>query len=145
MFLLLICVFSFGIPAVVATVKFDMLSAFTALPTEHKWSIVGAVVLLILSVAFFRQIRKLFSKMEFSLFKVVILGIYRIILMVSVLIIFSAFLSIADDLIYIYKCVVYCNIPVLLYFLPCWEHYNYKVKRAIRIAETSEGVRSALK
>lgn len=140
LFLILTLLFSFGIPIAVIIIKFDILKNVMAMPTKVKVGILSSMAILILTISLFKKIKKMFSKMEFSTFKVIVRGLFNLIFMFALLIVVYSISVIIKDVVYIMDWVVGCNIPALLIFEPMFEKFNEDVKREIRISEISQGV-----
>lgn len=139
-FFLLTITSSFIIPIIVVAVKYDIIEQFKALPSKVKVSMIGMIIILGLSFAFYKKLKKFLNKMEFSIIKHLVFGLIHFLILVSVLFLLIGINAIIEDVVYVFKWIVSCNIPSLFVFEPMWEKYNYLVQREIRVGEIREGV-----
>lgn len=140
LFFFLTLLFSFGIPAIVTIIQYDIIEQYLSLPKEVRFSMWSMFIVMILSIIFYRKVRKFLNKMEFSIFKHLMFGAVHFVMLISILFTLIGVNIIIEDVIYIFKWVVGCNIPALFIFEPLWEKYNHLVQREIRVGEIRDGV-----
>lgn len=120
--------FSFVIPATVVVVKYDMIEAFTSLNPKIQVSIIGCVILLVLALCNIKKITEFINSIEFSVWKCLVSGTFKIIPLACVLLLLTNMDIILDDLTYITYWILGCNVFSLFIFDPLWRYYNEEVK-----------------
>lgn len=121
-------VFSFVIPAIVIVVRYNMIESFRNLNPKVQLSIIGCIVLLILAVCNIKKITEFINSIEFSVWKCLVSGTFKIIPLACVLLLLTNMEILLDDLTYITYWILGCNIFSLFIFDPLWRYYNEETK-----------------
>ena len=121
-------IFSFVIPAIVIVVRYNMIDAFKNLNPKVRLSIIGCIVLLILAICNIKKITEFINSIEFSVWKCLVNGTFKIIPLACVLLLLTNMELLLDDLTYITYWVLGCNIFSLFIFDPLWRYYNEETK-----------------
>ena len=116
--------FSFVIPVIVIIDRYNMIEAFSNLSTKVQMSIIGCVVIMILALANIKKITEFINKIEFSIWKCLVSGTFKIIPLVAILVLLTNITLIIDDLTYVTYWILGSNIVSLFIFDPLWRYYN---------------------
>ena len=115
-------VFSFAIPVLAVVIRYDMLNAYMEASTKVQISIVACIIIAIIALCNIKRITQFINNIEFSIFKCIISGLFKIIPLVCIVLILVNMTALIDDLTY------GSNIFSLFIFDPLWRYYNEETK-----------------
>ena len=120
--------FSFAIPAIATIIKYDMHKAYMQASTKVQISIIGCLVVAIVALCNIKKIKEYIESIEFSVWKCVISGIFKIIPLACLALVLANMITLIDDLKYIVYVSLTSNVFSLFIFDPLWRYYNEETK-----------------
>lgn len=120
----LFMLFSFLIPVLIIMLKYKMFEAFFEASTKLQISIIGSILVAIISLVNIKRIMDYLNAMPLSTFKCIINGIVKLIPLACVLLILVNMEKLIDDLTFVTSWVLGCNAISFFVFEPLWRHYN---------------------
>lgn len=120
--------FSFVIPVIVIIDRYNMIEAFSNLSTKVKLSIIGCVIVVILAISNIKKITDFVNSIEFSIWKCLVSGTFKIIPLVCILLLLTNITLLIDDLTYVTYWILGSNVFSLFIFDPLWRYYNEETK-----------------
>ena len=121
-------VFSFAIPVLAVVIRYDMLNAYMKASTKVQISIVACIIIAIIALCNIKRITQFINNIEFSIFKCIISGLFKIIPLVCIVLILVNMTALIDDLTYVAYWTLGSNIFSLFIFDPLWRYYNEETK-----------------
>lgn len=121
-------VFSFAIPVLAVVIRYDMLNAYMEASTKVQISIVACIIIAIIALCNIKRITQFINNIEFSIFKCIISGLFKIIPLVCIVLILVNMTALIDDLTYVAYWTLGSNIFSLFIFDPLWRYYNEETK-----------------
>lgn len=120
--------FSFAIPAIAVIIKYDMYKAYMAASTKVQISILGCIIIAVIALCNIKKIKEYIESIEFSVWKCIISGLFKIIPLACLALILANMMTIIDDLKYIVYVTLTSNVFSLFIFDPLWRYYNEEAK-----------------
>lgn len=121
-------IFSFVIPVLAVVIRYDMLNAYVQASTKVQISIVACIIIAIIAVCNIKRITHFINSIEFSIWKCLVSGTFKIIPLVCLVLILVNMTVLIDDLTYVAYWTLGSNIFSLFIFDPLWRYYNEETK-----------------
>lgn len=132
---------SIGIPVIAVVDKYNMIDYFTNAPEKIRWSILGAIMLVILFFSGYKKVKEYLNKLGFSWFKCFLYGTFKMLPLLAVLLLFGNMYRIIDDILFVIHWVIPCNVLSLYLLEPMYLYFQSKVEEEKTIATIQKAMR----
>ena len=124
LFFCLTMLFSFVIPVLIVMIKYKMFEAFFKAKASIQFSIIGCLIILILTLVNVKKIIKFLNDMPLSPFKCIINGVFKLIPLTCIMLILINMESALSNLKFVVGWFLGCNAISFFIFEPLWRHYS---------------------